>query len=159
MAGLLSAALKSGAGKDLVKELNKRLAPAVGKYSVRCGICRGNVPAQKDMHRPQHGEQILYLQDFIAEKAEGSYVWTTDGQKHLDMACGKALASLHMLCSIQKLHPILRHLVQVLVLLQLGTATPKLSRLYRTKPVNSSLHSKTSLRPLLLWYGYICLSS
>lgn len=43
MAGLLSAALKSGAGKDLVKELNKRLAPAVGKYSVRCGICSGTL--------------------------------------------------------------------------------------------------------------------
>jgi len=64
MAGPLSAALKSGGGKDLLKELNKRLAPAVGKYS-----------------------------DFIAEKAEGSYVWTTDGQKHLDMACGIGVAS------------------------------------------------------------------
>ena len=30
------------------------------------------------------------LQDFIAERAEGTYVWTTDGQKHLDMACGEA---------------------------------------------------------------------
>ena len=35
MAGPLSSALKSG-GKDLVKELNRRLAPPVGKYSVRC---------------------------------------------------------------------------------------------------------------------------
>ncbi|DBA97194.1 hypothetical protein WJX77_010196 [Trebouxia sp. C0004] len=63
MAGPLSASLKSG-GKDLVKELNRRLAPAVGKYS-----------------------------DFIAERAEGTYVWTTDGQKHLDMACGIGVAS------------------------------------------------------------------
>ena len=29
------------------------------------------------------------MQDFIAERAEGTYVWTTDGQKHLDMACGE----------------------------------------------------------------------
>ena len=32
-----------------------------------------------------------FAQDFIAEKAQGSYVWTTDGQKHLDMACGKPI--------------------------------------------------------------------
>lgn len=34
MSGPLTSALKSGS-KDLIKELNRRLAPAVGKYSVR----------------------------------------------------------------------------------------------------------------------------
>ena len=38
MAGPLSSSLKSG-GKDLVKELNRRLAPAVGKYSVCLTSC------------------------------------------------------------------------------------------------------------------------
>lgn len=33
------------------------------------------------------------VQDFIAERASGSYVWTTDGQKHLDMATGTTLSS------------------------------------------------------------------
>ena len=33
MSGPLTSALKSGS-KDLVQELNRRLAPAVGKYSV-----------------------------------------------------------------------------------------------------------------------------
>ena len=33
MSGPLTSAFKSGS-KDLVKELNRRLAPAVGKYSV-----------------------------------------------------------------------------------------------------------------------------
>ena len=42
------------------------------------------------------------MQDFIAQKAEGSYVWTTDGQKHLDMACGKTcLGFPEMLCCLQ----------------------------------------------------------
>ena len=42
------------------------------------------------------------MQDFIAEKAEGSYLWTTDGQKHLDMACGEAsLGALPLLCWLQ----------------------------------------------------------
>ncbi len=29
-------------------------------------------------------------QDFIADHAKGSYIWTTDGQKHLDMGAGEA---------------------------------------------------------------------
>ena len=36
-----------------------------------------------------HNSKAKLMQDFIAERAEGTYVWTTDGQKHLDMACGE----------------------------------------------------------------------
>ena len=27
-------------------------------------------------------------QDYIADHGKGSYIWTTDGQKHLDMGAG-----------------------------------------------------------------------
>lgn len=90
MAGPLSSALKSG-GKDLVKELNRRLAPPVGKYSVRC-VVAARLSAENCMLYcifTGYNPNIWCIQDFIAERAEGSYVWTTDGQKHLDMACGR----------------------------------------------------------------------
>lgn len=29
-----------------------------------------------------------WLQPIVAERGSGSYVWTTDGRKHLDFACG-----------------------------------------------------------------------
>ena len=36
-----------------------------------------------------HSLKYAYnLQNFIADRAKGTYVWTTDGQKHLDMATG-----------------------------------------------------------------------
>ena len=31
---------------------------------------------------------LLVAQNFVAERAEGTYVYTTDGQRHLDMAAG-----------------------------------------------------------------------
>jgi 4-aminobutyrate aminotransferase len=36
---------------------------------------------------------LAQFSDFIAERASGSYVWTTDGQKHLDMATGIGVVS------------------------------------------------------------------
>lgn len=30
-------------------------------------------------------------QDLVAERAQGTYIYTTDGQKHLDMAAGRTL--------------------------------------------------------------------
>ena len=30
------------------------------------------------------------LQQYIPERAQGSYVWTSDGRKHLDMSTGKS---------------------------------------------------------------------
>ena len=35
-----------------------------------------------------HDAVCICLQPVIADRAEGSYVWTTDGQKHLDMSGG-----------------------------------------------------------------------
>ena len=98
----------------------------------------------------------LYLQDFIAEKAEGTYVWTTDGQKHLDMACGEAwLESLRLIFCFQRCNRFTcLHVAQVSVLSQQAIAILKLSRLYRTKQMISSLLSKTFSRPLLLWYAH-----
>jgi len=36
---------------------------------------------------------LAHFSDFIAERASGTYVWTTDGQKHLDMATGIGVVS------------------------------------------------------------------
>ena len=36
------------------------------------------------------------MQDFIAERAQGTYVYTTDGQKHLDMAAGTSSTANHI---------------------------------------------------------------
>lgn len=87
MSGPLTSALKSGS-KDLIKELNRRLAPAVAKSSV-CArlmpfVVQYSTALLRWSHRCSYG-----LQDYIAERAQGTYVWTTDGQKHLDMACGE----------------------------------------------------------------------
>ncbi len=54
MAGPLTASLKSG-GKDLVKELNRRLAPAVGKYSVGRRAC---VDRQNAVHAMQQNREL-----------------------------------------------------------------------------------------------------
>ena len=103
----------------------------------------------------------FHLQDFIAERAEGTYVWTTDGQKHLDMACGEAwLGSLRLLFSFQNCNCFTYlHVAQVLASFQQAIATLKLSRLYRTKQMISSLLSKTFSHPLLLWYARVLHSS
>lgn len=46
-----------------------------------------------------HDVVCIYLQPVIAERAEGSYVWTTDGQKHLDMSGGTA--ALELTCELE----------------------------------------------------------
>ncbi|KAK9839019.1 hypothetical protein WJX74_007933 [Apatococcus lobatus] len=59
----LANALRSGS-KDVVGKVADHLSPAVAKFA-----------------------------PVIADRAEGSYVWTTDGQKHLDMSGGIGVTS------------------------------------------------------------------
>ncbi|CAL5226943.1 g9827 [Coccomyxa viridis] len=59
----LTAAVRAGAS-DAAQRIAKHLSPAVAKSS-----------------------------DFVAERAEGTYIYTTDGQKHLDMAAGIGVVS------------------------------------------------------------------
>ncbi|KAK9866597.1 hypothetical protein WJX84_012033, partial [Apatococcus fuscideae] len=59
----LAGALRSGS-KDVVSRVAEHLSPAVAKFA-----------------------------PVIAERGEGSYVWTTDGQKHLDMSGGIGVTS------------------------------------------------------------------
>ena len=43
---------------------------------------------QENLHPPKISPDFLPMQNFIAERASGSYIYSTDGQKHLDMAAG-----------------------------------------------------------------------
>lgn len=152
MAGPLSSSLKSG-GKDLVKELNRRLAPAVGKYSVCLTSCTcltawGCMPYSK---RTWYNQKAKLIQDFIAERAEGTYVWTTDGQKHLDMACGKLCVHCFQDVLLYVQQSAIRYATQVLEWPPLAIATPKWSKPFKIRHSSSSLLSRTFSQPLLPW--------
>ena len=47
-------------------------------------------PLDPEAKCSMHDALCIGLQPVIADRAEGSYVWTTDGQKHLDMSGGTA---------------------------------------------------------------------
>jgi len=75
--------------------------------------------------RTRYNPKAKLMQDFIAERAEGTYVWTTDGQKHLDMACGELRCDCFqdVLLCVQQL--LILYATQVLEWLPLAIAIPK----------------------------------
>jgi hypothetical protein len=111
--GRLAASQAVGAGGWSYAQIVERLSPAVSKFAVgraeqasegarkrpadplSSASRHPSPPACRPRRHFQLNEALLglaappaWLQEVVADRGSGSYVWTTDGRKHLDMACG-----------------------------------------------------------------------
>lgn len=106
------------------------------------------IAIQENLDKGRLQPACAYAQNFIAERASGSYIYSTDGQKHLDMAAGTK-ARQQWSCFVSTchagesaiikqfaLHNCTYNCMQASEWSQQATATPRWSRPSRTRQLH-----------------------